>query len=194
MSNGTFKNTNIEQGFYLRELGLYAIDPDTQDEVLFAYVNYGEGAEYINNSIAERKEYFYDLIVTVDNAENVTIVVNQSSAYITEKELQEEVERLTNLINTKSDIPKSKNITLLSTGWTLNETTQKYEYTYTDNTITENDYIMIEILDKEKEEAMSNAKWETANGSIKFTNDEQVEIDVMLQIVAMRTKAEEVVS
>lgn len=99
---------------------------------------------------------------------------------------------LLNLINTKSDIPKSKNITLLKENWTLNTTIQKYEYTIQDNTITENDYIMFDILDDEQEEAMSVAKWKTANGSIKFTNDEQVEIDVTLQLVAMRTK--EVVS
>lgn len=53
---------------------------------------------------------------------------------------------------------------------------------------------MIDILDDEQFEAMSAAKWETANGSIKFTNDEQVKIDVVLQLVIMRAKAEEVVS
>lgn len=31
---GLFRNTN-EEAFYLRELGLFAIDPDTQEEVLF---------------------------------------------------------------------------------------------------------------------------------------------------------------
>ena len=69
---GLFKNTDAEEGFWLRELGLYAIDPDTNDEVLFAYINYGEEAEYINNSISEKKEHYYDMIITVDNADNVT--------------------------------------------------------------------------------------------------------------------------
>ncbi|MDE5830490.1 MAG: hypothetical protein K2H53_02130 [Clostridia bacterium] len=49
---------------------------------------------------------------------------------------------------------------------------------------------MIDILDDEQFEAMSAAKWETANGSIKFTNDEQVEIDVTLQLVITRVKPE----
>ncbi len=49
---------------------------------------------------------------------------------------------------------------------------------------------MIDILDDEQLEAMLSAKWETANGSIKFTNDERVEIDVMLQLVIMRVKPE----
>ena len=45
---GLFKNTDAESGFWLRELGLYAIDPDTEDEILFAYINYDSEAEYNN--------------------------------------------------------------------------------------------------------------------------------------------------
>ena len=48
---GLFKNTDAESGFWLRELGLYAIDPDTEDEILFAYINYDSEAEYINLSL-----------------------------------------------------------------------------------------------------------------------------------------------
>lgn len=50
---------------------------------------------------------------------------------------------------------------------------------------------MFDILDDEQFEAMSNAKWETSNGSIKFTNDDQVEIDVTLQLVITRVKEAE---
>lgn len=95
-----------------------------------------------------------------------------------------------NLQNTKAEPPRAKNITLSKENWVLNETTEKYEYTYTDNTITENDYIMFDILDDEQLEAMSRAKWETSNGSIKFTNDDQVEIDITLQLVITRVKPE----
>ncbi|MCF0125513.1 MAG: phage tail protein, partial [Clostridia bacterium] len=38
---GLFQNTDADASFYLRELGLYAIDPDTKEEILFAYINYG---------------------------------------------------------------------------------------------------------------------------------------------------------
>lgn len=65
---------------------MYAIDPDTQEEILFAYVNYGEEAEYINNSITEKKELYYDLIITVDNAESVNIIIDSNTVYVTEKE------------------------------------------------------------------------------------------------------------
>ena len=92
---GLFKNTDAEEGFWLRELGLYAIDPDTEDEILFAYINYDSEAEYINNSISEKKEHYYDMIITVDNADNVTITVDPSTVYVTEEDLLEKADELT---------------------------------------------------------------------------------------------------
>lgn len=92
---GLFKNTDAESGFWLRELGLYAIDPDTEDEILFAYINYDSEAEYINNSISEKKEHYYDMIITVDNADNVTITVDPSTVYVTEEDLLEKANELT---------------------------------------------------------------------------------------------------
>lgn len=91
---GLFKNTDAENSFYLRELGLFAIDPDTQEEILFAYINYGTEAEYINNSITEKKEHYYDMIITVDNANNVTITVDPSTVYVNEQELNEKADEL----------------------------------------------------------------------------------------------------
>ena len=88
---GLFKNTDAEEGFWLKELGLYAIDPDTNQQVLFAYINYGEEAEYINNSITEKKEHYYDMIITVDNANNVTITVDPSTVYVNEQELNDAI-------------------------------------------------------------------------------------------------------
>lgn len=93
---GLFKNTDVEESFYLKELGLYAIDPDTQEEILFAYINYGDQAEYINNSITEKKEHYYDMIITVDNAENVEITVDPNSVYVTEKQVIEIIEAFSN--------------------------------------------------------------------------------------------------
>lgn len=86
---GLFQNTDAEHSFYLRELGLYAIDPDTNEEILFAYINYGDEAEYINNSIAAKKEHYFDMVITVDNADNVTITTDPTTVYITEKDLNE---------------------------------------------------------------------------------------------------------
>lgn len=86
---GLFQNTDADASFYLRELGLYAIDPDTNEEILFAYINYGDKAEYINNSISAKKEHYFDMVITVDNADNVSITTDPTTVYITEKDLSE---------------------------------------------------------------------------------------------------------
>ena len=83
---GLFQNTDANASFYLRELGLYAIDPDTSEEILFAYINYGDEAEYINNSISAKKEHYFDMVITVDNADNVTITTDPTTVYVTEKD------------------------------------------------------------------------------------------------------------
>lgn len=89
--SGLFKNTDIDESFYLKEIGLYATDLETQEEILFAYINYGDKAEFINNSISEKKELYYDMIITIDNADNVVINIDPSAVYVTEKQLNAEI-------------------------------------------------------------------------------------------------------
>jgi len=86
---GLFKNTDVEEGFYLREIGLYAKDLETEEEILFAYVNYGEKAEFIENTIDAKTEFHYDLDIAVGNADNIEIILNPEAIYVTEKEFQE---------------------------------------------------------------------------------------------------------
>lgn len=87
------KNTEVPKAFYFREIGLFAIDPDTKEKVLFAYSNAGNKAEYINNSISEKIEKYIDIIVTVDNASNVNITLDENEIYVTEKKLEETLEQ-----------------------------------------------------------------------------------------------------
>lgn len=86
------KNTDAPRMFYFREIGLFAIDPDTKEKLLFAYSNAGDKAEYISNSISEKIEKYIDIIVTVDNASNVNITVDDTEIHVTEKELQDAIE------------------------------------------------------------------------------------------------------
>lgn len=143
---GTFRNIDIAEAFYFRELGLWAIDPDTVSfalttdteinstktyytynsstgeytavsspaladigtyyersytEVLFSYINYGDVAEYINNSISEVQERFYTQNIVVDNASNVTITIDPYASYATIRDLQQAVDDLEEEIDTK---------------------------------------------------------------------------------------------
>ena len=75
--------------FYYRELGLYVLDPETGEEILYSYGNSGDTAEVIRpdgqSDIVERT---IDIVVTVGNAENITIVLdNQTTATL--KHLEE---------------------------------------------------------------------------------------------------------
>lgn len=86
---GLFKNTDVTEGFYLRELGLYAKDLETETEILFAYINYGNNAEFVNNTADAKKEFYYDLDIAVGNAENIEIVLNPDAVYATEQDLED---------------------------------------------------------------------------------------------------------
>jgi hypothetical protein len=94
--SGLFKNTDIEESFYLKELGLYAIDLETNEEILFAYVNYGEKADFIDVSITEKEELYFDMIITVDNADNVVINIDYNTVYATEKQLYDHINKTIN--------------------------------------------------------------------------------------------------
>ena len=85
------KNTEASSPFYFRELGLFAIDPDTQNEVLYAYANAGNNAEYINNSVSEIVEKYINIVITIDNADNVSITLDGTQIYVTEGEMNQAI-------------------------------------------------------------------------------------------------------
>ena len=175
---GTFKNTELENATHLRELGVFAKDPDTQQEVLFAYVNYGENAEYINNSELEKQERFYDMYIVIDNADNVTITVDSSTVYAT-------VQQLNEALSTKANIPEYYTLTLLATNWALNETTQKYEYTVEDSSITEDHYIKCNMTIEEQEK-LANAEGDSYNGGFTIRTTELPTEDITMDIIIQK--------
>jgi hypothetical protein len=85
-------NANIPEGFWLREMGLFALDPDTDEEILYAYRNTGVLSEWVPDSSART---VYDVILTlvtvIQEAENVTAVIDMGLAYVTQAEFQEHI-------------------------------------------------------------------------------------------------------
>lgn len=81
-------NQDIQTGFYWRELGVIAEDPDTEEEVLYCYGNARENGEYISASggadILE-KSVSIDLIIS--NVENITANIDESLVYATKEEI-----------------------------------------------------------------------------------------------------------
>ncbi|MNW32453.1 hypothetical protein D3C74_93950 [compost metagenome] len=84
-----FGNQGIPNGFFFREVGLWATDPDL-GEILYAYANSGEGAEYIdaqNTSAVLKKLFNFEL--TVSNTAQVTVVVDDTIIYATPQDVAE---------------------------------------------------------------------------------------------------------
>jgi phage-related tail fiber protein len=79
-------NKNITTGFYLREIGLYAEDPDTKEEVLMFYSNCGDTADYISdNSSGTLAEKIIDIELYISNVENITATIDTSTVYATKE-------------------------------------------------------------------------------------------------------------
>lgn len=96
-----FSNQNITTGFYWREIGIFALDPD-EGEILYCYCNSGALAEYIPpfgpSDIIEKA---IDLIVLTSETANVTAVIDSSLVYATQKEvgaLASEINSLTDKV------------------------------------------------------------------------------------------------
>ena len=70
---GRWDNSQQDEGFYWRELALYAEDPDA-GEILYSYGNSGGTAEYIPAAKATLVEKLIDVITFVGYASDVTAV------------------------------------------------------------------------------------------------------------------------
>lgn len=81
---GTYTNNATATGFYWRELGLYAEDPDSSiGEILYCYGNAGDLAEWIPPSGSQTTiEKSIDILTYVGDAANVSIYI-AADAYAT---------------------------------------------------------------------------------------------------------------
>lgn len=89
---GSFDNQSLEVGFFYRELGLFAKDPSTGDEILYCYGNAQADAEWISpagaSSIIEK---VVKIVTLCGNAERVTCTV-ASGLYPTREEMNTALE------------------------------------------------------------------------------------------------------
>ena len=82
-------NTKLQEGFYWRELGVIAEDPDTQEEVLYCYGNARENGEYISaGGEADILEKYVNIDIIVSSSENVTAVIDESMVFVTKKDIE----------------------------------------------------------------------------------------------------------
>lgn len=95
---------NITTGFYLREIGLYALDPDTQQSVLMFYGNSSDTADYIpSNTETTISTKTIDLEVYISNATSITAIIDSSLVYATQRELESMQEYIDIHLDEKAD-------------------------------------------------------------------------------------------
>ena len=78
-------NKGIVDGFSIREIGVFAQDPDV-GEILLYYINYTDNATWFPPEALEVIEAVIEILIAISNASNVTAVINESLIFVTKKE------------------------------------------------------------------------------------------------------------
>jgi hypothetical protein len=99
-----FSNENLVSGFYWREIGVFAQDPD-DGEILYCYGNAGANAEYIAaGGGADIIEKRLDVITLVGNATSVNANIEQSLVFATLDYVDESYNSLLSMLGDKSTL------------------------------------------------------------------------------------------
>ena len=78
---GFFSNVDISTGFWWRETGVFAQDPDV-GEILYGYTNAGDAGDYIPTVADTRVEKYIYCSIAVASATTVDITIPSSDTYI----------------------------------------------------------------------------------------------------------------
>lgn len=78
---GVFSNADISTGFWWRETGVFAQDPDV-GEILYGYTNAGDAGDYIPTVADTRIEKYIYCSIAVASATTVDITIPSSDTYI----------------------------------------------------------------------------------------------------------------
>jgi len=82
-------NQELLVGFYFRELGVFAQDPDL-GEILYCYGNAGTVAEYIPaGGGPDIVEKYIDVIAIIGNATSVSAVIDESLVFVSMPDFQD---------------------------------------------------------------------------------------------------------
>lgn len=88
-------NKGMTTGFFLREVGLFAQDPDTGTDFLYSYCNSGDTADYIPGQDSNNPIYYrFDLTIIVDQAKNVTAIFSDNPLAVTHLQLDERTDEI----------------------------------------------------------------------------------------------------
>lgn len=177
--NFILQQSNVDEGFYFREFGVIAEEPDTQEEVLYLYANAGNKAEFIEDKTATVvNDRVIDIVVKADNTDNISISIDSTGVYVEREEYQNKIGEIENLINTKANKKKVYNV-VIDTNWT---DTVPYTNTIEVDGILATDEVNLHpvfsetretrLAEKEEYDKISMVK--SSNGSVEIVCDEDV--------------------
>ena len=90
-----FDNKDLSIGFYWREVGVYALDPD-EGEILFSYASAQDAPDYIPPLTGGRWEKRIYVSEKVSSSANVTVDASKSVLYAPKEDLEKHVSDRTN--------------------------------------------------------------------------------------------------
>ena len=86
-------NEGCSLGFFFNEVGLFAKDPDTDEEVLYGYCSAGNKGDFMpGQGTANAVKYYFDLVVVIGQAESVTAIFASDPASVTVTELDDRID------------------------------------------------------------------------------------------------------
>lgn len=91
--SGSFSNAGMTEGFYWREIGVFAADPNYPDDrshdVLYCYQNAYDTADFIPAASVETVEKHITVPLIVGDAESVSCLLDPSLVYATHQDIQD---------------------------------------------------------------------------------------------------------
>ena len=106
---GQMTNADLDAGFYWTELGVYAVDPDGGEDILYAYAHYelsgDEAPTFIPASSSNLVEITHSVHVFIGELENVSAILLANSEYASALALDTHLKDTNNPHNvTKKDV------------------------------------------------------------------------------------------
>lgn len=103
---GVLRNQDLEDGYFIREMGLFAEDPDL-GEILYCIVTAVIADYFPADEQNNQLSILIDIITTVSNAESVLTVLNEDTVYATAEDLREANENIDSIYNIISSLELS---------------------------------------------------------------------------------------
>lgn len=105
----TFYNNMVTVGFNWTECGIFAEDPDTKEEVLYAYTYTSKNeSQYIPPLEAEVVEKVITIPIDIEGCDKIEFVVSSSNLFVTQTKFNEVVQSLkTENIPTTEELPNA---------------------------------------------------------------------------------------